>query len=127
MVSDTDPNAVESNGFIQVLRDMRSDTSPLVVANAIGALDGISRTSDVDELKLTSDIVHKLILSLAECSEWGQTIILDAISNYYTPSSNEERSLMAERLTSRLNHANPGGKNLYLQSRRCSSLGAMGW
>ncbi|ORY98987.1 putative beta-adaptin [Syncephalastrum racemosum] len=96
---------VESEHFIDMLRDLLTDPNPTVVANAVAALTEISERSDNIQLKLNHSIASKLAAALNECSEWGQTYILEALM-YYVPQEPGDAEMLAERIAPRLQHAN---------------------
>ncbi|CAG8552470.1 11386_t:CDS:2, partial [Racocetra persica] len=96
---------VESEGFIDLLRDMLADSNPTVVANAVAALTEISERSNSTTLKLNTIIANKLAATLNECTEWGQTYILEALMSY-VPQEIGDAEILAERIAPRLQHAN---------------------
>ncbi|KAI7875454.1 putative beta-adaptin [Lichtheimia hyalospora FSU 10163] len=96
---------VESEHFIDMLRDLLTDANPTVVANAVVALTEISERSDNIQLKLNHSIASKLAAALNECNEWGQTYILEALM-YYVPQEPGDAEMLAERIAPRLQHAN---------------------
>lgn len=103
---DINPNLVEEQGFLDMLRDLISDSNPTVVANAIAALSEIAENgSSQNVLKITKSILQKLLAALNECNEWGQVFVLDALSTC-TPSDSREAEAIIERVTPRLQHAN---------------------
>ena len=111
-VWDMNPEAVEDQGFIEILQDMVGDANPMVAANAIASLTEMSENSNRPELlELDEETISKLLAALSECTEWGQVIILDAISYSFTQRSESITSRLAEtiveRITARLSHANP--------------------
>jgi vesicle coat complex subunit len=92
------------------LKDLLSDSNPMVVANAVAALSEISETSSTASgASFLSDMspqtVNKLLTALNECTEWGQVFILDALTGY-APSDGKEAQGICERVTPRLAHAN---------------------
>jgi len=106
-VYDINPELVEDQGFIEILKDMLSDPNPMVVANAVAGLAEISETCGKDLLDLDNKAtIPKLLAALNECNEWGQVFILDALSTYI-PSSSGDAESISERVTARLSHANP--------------------
>mmetsp|Transcript_9138 Transcript_9138/g.20104 ORF Transcript_9138/g.20104 Transcript_9138/m.20104 type:complete len:611 (-) Transcript_9138:109-1941(-) len=106
-VYDINPELVEDQGFLDILKDMLSDPNPMVVANAVAGLAEITETSKRDLLDLDNKMtIDKLKAALNECNEWGQVFILDALSTYVPVSSNDAESI-TERVTARLSHANP--------------------
>ncbi|KAL0079834.1 adaptin N terminal region-domain-containing protein [Phycomyces blakesleeanus] len=96
---------VESEHFIDMLRELLTDPNPTVVANAVAALTEISERSENTQLKLNHSIANKLAAALNECSEWGQTYILEALM-YYVPQEAGDAEMLAERIAPRLQHAN---------------------
>lgn len=103
---DINPNLVEEQGFLDMLRDLISDSNPTVVANAIAALTEISDNgSSQHQFKITKSVLQKLLAALNECNEWGQVFVLDALANY-TPNDSREAEGIIERVTPRLQHAN---------------------
>lgn len=104
---DINGTMVEDQGFLDSLKDLLSDSNPMVVANAVAALSEISesspRTGQLDFM--TSPTINKLLTALNECTEWGQIFILDSLANY-TPTDAREAQSIAERVTPRLQHAN---------------------
>ncbi|CAG8650525.1 6762_t:CDS:2, partial [Paraglomus brasilianum] len=100
-----DKELVESEGLVDKLRDMLTDSNPTVVANAVAALTEISERSDQIQLKLNMSIASKLVAALNDCSEWGQTYILEALI-FYVPQEMGDAEMLAERIAPRLQHAN---------------------
>ncbi|EFC41797.1 adapter-related protein complex 1 beta 1 subunit [Naegleria gruberi] len=92
-------------GFVEALEELLTDDNPMVVANAVKALDEISSTSSEVILDFTEKTVKTLLAALNQCTEWGQVFILDALSNYQ-PKSDKETTEIAERVAPRLQHAN---------------------
>ncbi|RLN74235.1 hypothetical protein BBJ28_00000602, partial [Nothophytophthora sp. Chile5] len=103
---DINPEMVEEQGFLDMLRDLISDSNPTVVANAIAALSEISENSGgATAFKITKSVLQKLLAALNECNEWGQVFVLDALAAY-SPSDSREAEGIIERVTPRLQHAN---------------------
>lgn len=102
---DMDPQRCEEEGFIERLRRMIGDSSPMVVANAVASLCDIEDTIGYDVLRLKPKLVNKLLAALNECSEWGQIVILDALAAY-VPEDEEEAMLIVEKTMPRLQHVN---------------------
>lgn len=71
----------------------------------MAALTEISERSDSIQLRLNHSIASKLVAALGECSEWGQTYILEALM-YYVPQESGDAEMLAERISPRLQHAN---------------------
>ena len=103
---DINQHLVDDQGFLDMLRDLLSDSNPMVVANAVAALSEISEQSpQIKIFDLNGPTVNKLLTALNECTEWGQVFILDAIANY-APKDDKEAQSICERITPRLAHAN---------------------
>ena len=89
---DINSQLVEEQGFLDLLRDLISDSNPMVVANAVAALSEISESSPSAHIfDMNPQTINKLLTALNECSEWGQVFILDAIANYIPKDDNEAR------------------------------------
>ncbi|CAF0817452.1 unnamed protein product [Didymodactylos carnosus] len=103
---DINQQLVDDQGFLDMLRDLISDSNPMVVANAVAALSEIAESSPQTKVfDLNSPTINKLLTALNECTEWGQVFILDAIANY-SPKDEKEAQSICERVTPRLAHAN---------------------
>lgn len=98
---------MEDQGFLDQLKDLLSDSNPMVVANAVAALSEINETSASGQplVEMNSATINKLLTALNECTEWGQVFILDSLANY-TPKDEREAQSICERITPRLAHAN---------------------
>lgn len=116
---------VEDQGFLEQLKELLSDSNPMVVANAVAALSEINESSPTGQplvgkvkllnkfikviilhfIELSTSTINKLLTALNECTEWGQVFILDSLSNY-TPRDEREAQSICERITPRLAHAN---------------------
>lgn len=104
---DISSSMVEDQGFLDQLKDLLSDSNPMVVANAVAALSEINESSSSGQplVELNSATINKLLTALNECTEWGQVFILDSLANY-TPKDEREAQSICERITPRLAHAN---------------------
>jgi len=102
---DINPDLVESQGFLDILNDLLSDSNPMVVANAVAALSEIDEVSKTDVFKINTNNLNKLLAALNECTEWGQVFILNSLAKY-SPRDPREAESIAERVTPRLQHAN---------------------
>jgi len=106
-VHDINPELVNDQGFVDILKEFLSDSNPMVVANAVAGLAEIQEVSGQDLIDLDNKAtIPKLLAALNECNEWGQVFILDALGTY-TPSSSNDAESITERITARLSHANP--------------------
>lgn len=102
---DHDRQLVESSDLIDRLNGMLRDENPTVVSSALAGLMDIWERSE--NIKLTIDYASasKIVSILPDCSEWGQTYILEAMMNYI-PQDTSEAALLAERISPRLSHSN---------------------
>ena len=102
---DHDKALVEASDLIDRLNSMLRDDNPTVVSSALAALMDIWERSET--IKLTIDYVSasKIVQILPDCSEWGQTYILEALMSY-VPSETAEAALLADRVVPRLSHSN---------------------
>ncbi|CDW58173.1 B2-adapt-app C and Adaptin N and Alpha adaptinC2 domain containing protein [Trichuris trichiura] len=102
---DINAELVEDQGFLDQLKELMSDSNPMVVANAVAALTEINEMSPKPLWEMNSQTVNKLLTALNECTEWGQVFILDSLANY-VPRDEREAQSMCERVLPRLAHAN---------------------
>lgn len=104
---DINAQLVEDQGFLDSLKDLLSDSNPMVVANAVAALSEIGDVSPTAAamMEINSQTINKLLTALNECTEWGQIFILDSLAQY-TPKDDREAQSICERVTPRLSHAN---------------------
>jgi AP-1 complex subunit beta-1 len=104
---DINAQLVEEQGFLDSLKDLLSDSNPMVVANAVAALSEMNEASGTGRplIEMNAQTINKLLTALNECTEWGQVFILDSLSNY-TPKDEREAQSICERITPRLAHAN---------------------
>ncbi|XP_037068019.1 AP-1 complex subunit beta-1-like [Pollicipes pollicipes] len=104
---DINASLVEDQGFLDQLKELLSDSNPMVVANAVAALTEINETSRSGNplMEMNAQTINKLLTALNECTEWGQVFILDSLSNY-NPKDEREGQSICERITPRLAHAN---------------------
>ncbi|KAG8455656.1 hypothetical protein GDO86_001735 [Hymenochirus boettgeri] len=103
---DINAQLVEDQGFLDTLKDLISDSNPMVVANAVAALSEIAESHPSSNLlDLNPQSINKLLTALNECTEWGQIFILDCLANYI-PKDDREAQSICERVTPRLSHAN---------------------
>ncbi|CAD7087363.1 unnamed protein product [Hermetia illucens] len=104
---DISSSMVEDQGFLDQLKDLLSDSNPMVVANAVAALSEINEASQSGHplVEMNSVTINKLLTALNECTEWGQVFILDSLANY-SPKDEREAQSICERITPRLAHAN---------------------
>jgi AP-1 complex subunit beta-1 len=66
---DINSELVESQGFLDSLIGLLSDSNPTVVANAVAALSEIDEMSSKNLFQITSSNLQKLTAALNECTE----------------------------------------------------------
>ena len=101
----TSPQIVRENGFIDILHECLQDDNPIVVANAMSALNEISTLSGVNQLKLKSKYLKNVLDSIAKANEWAQVQILNALI-LYNPKKSSHAEEVIEGVLPRLNHVN---------------------
>ncbi|KAM0465549.1 hypothetical protein ACHAPV_001601 [Trichoderma viride] len=102
---DHDRHMVEQSDLIDRLNSLLRDDNPTVVASALAGLMDIWERSDAIKLTIDYNNASKMVAILPDCSEWGQTYILEALMSY-VPQESGEASLLAERIAPRLSHSN---------------------
>lgn len=67
---DINAQLVEEQGFLDLLRDLLSDSNPMVVANAVAALSEINEASSTGStlVEMNSQTINKLLTALNECT-----------------------------------------------------------
>lgn len=84
------------------LYNLTKDQDPLVVINAIEAINEI--LADKGGIEITRDLVIPLLNRIKDFNEWGQSIILDICSKYH-PSESQEKFDIMNLLEDRFKHA----------------------
>jgi AP-2 complex subunit beta-1 len=102
---DHDKQMVEKSNLIDRLNSLLRDDNPTVVASALASLMDIWERSDHIKLTIDYSNASKMVAILSDCSEWGQTYILEALMSY-VPQDPSEALLLAERISPRLSHSN---------------------
>ncbi|OCK76108.1 AP-2 complex subunit beta [Lepidopterella palustris CBS 459.81] len=102
---DHDRHLVESSDLIDRLNSMLRDENPTVVSSALASLMDIWERSESIKLTIDYASASKIVQILPDCSEWGQTYILEAMMNY-VPQDTTEAAILAERISPRLSHSN---------------------
>ena len=87
------------------LQELLSDANPMVVANALAALQEIQEISGRDMLQLTQATLMKLLAALNDCTEWGQVFILDSLAGFETRDPRDAEKIV-ERVLPRMQHVN---------------------
>lgn len=100
--------ALES-GFVGRVKEMIADNNPMVVANAVTALNDIHEMAqEMGEgpvFILDSDVLMKLLVALNECTEWGRIVILNTLAMYRSADERESEHI-CERVMPQFQHAN---------------------
>ncbi|KAK4999071.1 hypothetical protein LTR66_001818 [Elasticomyces elasticus] len=102
---DHDRVLVEKSDLVDRLNTMLKDENPTVVSSALAALMDIWERNDKITLKIDYAAASKIVQILPDCSEWGQTYVLEAMMNF-VPQDTIEAGLLAERIAPRLSHTN---------------------
>ncbi|KAB2578916.1 Clathrin/coatomer adaptor adaptin-like protein [Lasiodiplodia theobromae] len=102
---DHDKHLVEHSDLIDRLNSMLRDENPTVISSALASLMDIWERSESIKLTIDYASASKIVQILPDCSEWGQTYILEAMMNY-VPQDTAEAALLAERIAPRLSHSN---------------------
>jgi len=102
---DINAELVVDRGFLDTLLELLGDSNPMVVANALAALQEIKEQGVPNVMVLSPALLLKLLRALNECTEWGQVFILDALSSYVAESPKDAEGII-ERVLPRLQHAN---------------------
>ncbi|KAF9398827.1 beta-adaptin [Mortierella sp. AD011] len=103
---DLDQERAIENGFVTMLLDLVSDSTPMVVANAVTALAEMQESSPNRVIfDINVAVMNKMLAALNECTEWGQIAILTSLAEY-KPLDSKEAENICERVIPRLQHAN---------------------
>ncbi|KAG6129252.1 hypothetical protein E4U38_005226 [Claviceps purpurea] len=102
---DHDRKLVERSDLIDRLNYLLRDDNPTVVASALAGLMDIWERNEGIKLTIDYNNASKMVAILPDCSEWGQTYILEALMSY-VPQETGEAALLAERISPRLSHSN---------------------
>ncbi|RAK99730.1 putative AP-2 adaptor complex subunit beta [Aspergillus ibericus CBS 121593] len=100
-----DKKMVEASDLIDRLNSMLKDENPTVVSSVLASLVDIWGRSESISLTIDYTSASKLVSILPDCSEWGQSYILEALMSY-VPQDSAEALLLAERIAPRLSHSN---------------------
>ncbi|KUI56415.1 AP-2 complex subunit beta [Cytospora mali] len=104
---DLNPSMCIENGFLEILQDMIGDPNPMVVANSVQALSEINETApETRALIVTPVMLKKLLMAIAECTEWGRVTILSTLADY-PPADVKESEHICERVAPQFQHVNP--------------------
>ncbi|OHT02787.1 Adaptin N terminal region family protein [Tritrichomonas foetus] len=100
------PEAVENANLFDDLLSLLHDENPMVVSNTTAAIFEINEKRTTPIFNLNSDTIAPLLSAITSCTEWCQTIILDALS-HYQPVSSEDAVFLIDRLIPFLKNNNP--------------------
>ena len=109
------PEAVESAQIFPLLLKLLNDEYPMVVSNACAALFEINDHRTTPIFTLNEKTVTPILSAMTACSDWCQTVLLDALAKY-TPADSQEANFLIDRLIPFLKHANPA---VVIGSFRC--------
>ncbi|CAI4213023.1 unnamed protein product [Parascedosporium putredinis] len=82
---DHDKQMIEKSDLIDKLNSLLRDDNPTVVASALASLMDIWERSEAIKLTIDYSNASKMVAILPDCSEWGQTYILEALMTYRRP------------------------------------------
>lgn len=104
---DLNPSMCIENGFLEILQELIGDPNPMVVANSVQALSEINETApETKALVVTPAMLKKLLMAIAECTEWGRVTILSTLADY-PPADVKESEHICERVAPQFQHVNP--------------------
>jgi non-SMC mitotic condensation complex subunit 1/Adaptin N terminal region len=69
---DMSPELVRDRGFLDALRDLTTDSNPMVVSNAVAALAEIAEASGGPPFVVSKETSSYLLTAMEQCTEWGQ-------------------------------------------------------
>lgn len=95
-------DAVKESDIVDSLYKMIKDNDPLVIMNAIEALNEI--LAGEGGMALSSKMIVYLLNRAKEFNEWGQTVILDLLGRFQPKSDTEMFDIM-NLLEDRLKHS----------------------
>lgn len=98
-------------GFVDQLVALVEDGNPMVVANAVASIQQIKTSNPEMADKFDPALnkprtLKKMLVTLNECTEWGRITILEALSDFQSPSQSEAQHIV-DRVTPQLQHENP--------------------
>lgn len=112
------PEAVENANLFSDLLNLLHDENPMVVSNTTAAIFEINEKRTTPIFQFNQDSITTLLAAFGSSTEWIQTVILDALSQY-TPVSSEEASFLIDRFIPLLKNNNPA---VVVGSFRCIFL-----
>lgn len=103
---DSNPELIVELNLVKFINSTLTDGNAMVVANAVVCLQSIQERGGAP-LRLDFKIVDRLLLALADATEWGQTIMLDVIATY-APENPQQAEKILERVSVYTSHRNAG-------------------
>lgn len=88
--------------FLDMLYNLIKDRDPLVVINAIEAINEI--LADKGGIEINRELIIPLLNRIRDFNEWGQSILLDICSKY-NPTDQQEKFDIMNLLEDRFKHA----------------------
>lgn len=85
---------------------MLLDSNPFVVSNSIMSIMVIQDMKGQGYLQVSPSLLQRLILSLEDNNEWGQSFVLDYLS-FYEPLSLKDSEFILESIIPYLNNKHP--------------------
>lgn len=112
-----DQNLCIELGVLEDLQSALMDDNPMVVANALAALNEIREidTKVIDMPKLVSSNVKRFLNVLNECTEWARITILEVLAEHKSIDPMESQEIV-DRVIPHLQHVNP---SVVLVSVKC--------
>ena len=98
------PERCEELEFVDRLVDLISDGNAMVVSNAVASLLEITKRKG-QFFEMDGSLLHKLLIELSECTEWGRWYILDFLATHL-PSDTREIDSAVQRIVPHLSHSN---------------------
>lgn len=95
-------SSFKKTDFLNMLYDLIKDGDPLVVINAIEAINEI--LADKGGIEIDRALIIPLLNRIKDFNEWGQSIILDICSKF-NPSDQQEKFDIMNLLEDRFKHA----------------------
>ncbi|MES1920473.1 AP-2 complex subunit beta, partial [Bonamia ostreae] len=96
---------VIEKGFLDRLHLCLSDSNPMVVSNAVAAIENIAKKRPSILSKISPSNCRQLVSAINECTEWGQVYILEILAICFNKIS--DPVFVLERIAPRLSHSNP--------------------
>ncbi|KAJ6249649.1 ap-1 complex subunit beta-1 [Anaeramoeba flamelloides] len=99
------PELVQTQGFLSDLKKMISDSNPMVVSNALVALQQINESSTQPIFVVDHKNIMTILNALNESTEWGQIQILESAAQC-APKNENQACIIIEKVIPHLSHSN---------------------